>query len=233
MPIRAIHRQVARIALRASGRYGVALAGGNALLAHKVIDRYTADVDLFVPQEGPGFRVAAAAVEHALRDAGYQLTPVDRATDLAADIADGLAEWDVVAPDGETTQVQVAFFDRLREPVQIRGIGPVLDLDDVIANKVGALVTRGELRDYLDVAALLEQRSPADLVTLARQLDPNLGDHELGYVGNNLDRIDDLAFSRYGPDVAAWVRERFADWPRTAAAELEEAQADIDDAGDR
>jgi len=71
MPIRAIHRRVANIALQAAGRYGVALAGGNALLAHQIIDRYTDDVDLFVPQEGTGFRAAAAAVEDALRQAGY------------------------------------------------------------------------------------------------------------------------------------------------------------------
>lgn len=221
MPIRAIHRRVARIALRASGRYGAALAGGNALLAHKIIDRYTADVDLFVPLVGPGFREAAAAVESSLRDAGYQLTPVDRAGDLenfAADIADGLAEWDVAAPDGETTQVQVAFFDRLREPVQFRGIGPVLSLDDVIAGKVSAASTRGELRDYLDVAAILEHRTPAEVIALARELDPGLEDHELASAGDNLDRVDDLAFARYGPDVAAWVRARFADWPRSPEA---------------
>lgn len=217
MPIRAIHRRVARIALRASGRYGAALAGGNALLAHKIIDRYTADVDLFVPLEGSGFRVAATAVETALRDAGYQLTPVDRGEleAIAPDIADGLAEWDVTAPDGETTQVQVAFFDRLREPVQVRGIGPVLSLDDLIASKISAASTRSELRDYLDVAAILEHRTPAEVIALARELDPGLQDYELAATGDNLDKIDDLAFARYGPDVAGWVRDRFSDWPRS------------------
>jgi hypothetical protein len=84
MPIQAIHRRLARTALLAAGRYGVALAGGNALLAHQIIDRYTDDVDLFVPEEGAGFRAAASAVATALRDAGYQLTPVDRFGELCA-----------------------------------------------------------------------------------------------------------------------------------------------------
>jgi hypothetical protein len=218
MPIRAIHRRLARTALAAAGRYGAALAGGNALLAHQIIDRYTDDVDLFVPVEGPGFRAAVSAVEAALRDAGYQLAAVERfgrLESIVADIGDGLAEWDVTAPNGETTAVQVAFFDRLRDPVQVRGIGPVLAIDDVIANKVVALVTRSEIRDYLDVAAILEGHTPAGVIALARQLQPDLGDDEVAVAGDNLDRIDDLAFARYGPGMAAWVRSRLARWPRT------------------
>jgi len=162
MPIRAIHRRVANIALQAAGRYGVALAGGNALLAHQIIDRYTDDVDLFVPQEGTGFRAAAR-----------------RRGGRAA------AGW-------------------LR-----------LAIDDVIASKVGALVTRSEIRDYLDVAAILDGRTAAEVIALARQLQPDLEDDEFAVAGDSLDRIDDLAFARYGPNMAAWVRSRFTDWPRT------------------
>lgn len=223
MPIRAIHRRLAMTALQAAGRYGVALAGGNALLAHQIIDRYTDDVDLFVPQEGPRFLAAASAVETALRDAGYRLTPVDRfghLESIVADIGDGLAEWDVTTPDGETTQVQVAFFDRLRDPVEVRGIGPVLAIEDVIANKVAALVTRSEVRDYLDVAAILERRTPAEVIALARQLQPDLEDDEIAVAGDNLDRLDDLAFARYGPKSAAWARDRLADWPRSGKRPL-------------
>jgi len=44
MPVSGLHRQVAAIALRAAARYGFALGGGNALIAHGVIDRPTQDV---------------------------------------------------------------------------------------------------------------------------------------------------------------------------------------------
>ena len=66
MPIDALQREVATIALRTAARHGFALAGGNALIAHGIIDRPTDDVDLFSNQE-TAVTDAAAAVEDALR----------------------------------------------------------------------------------------------------------------------------------------------------------------------
>ncbi len=43
------HERLARVALRAAGRYGFALAGGYAIQAHGFLDRLSADVDLFAP----------------------------------------------------------------------------------------------------------------------------------------------------------------------------------------
>jgi hypothetical protein len=47
MPLNDLHRRVATIALRAANRYGFALGGGNALIAHGLITRPTQDVDPF------------------------------------------------------------------------------------------------------------------------------------------------------------------------------------------
>lgn len=44
MPLNELHRRVATIALRAAHRYGFALGGGNALIAHGLITRPTQDV---------------------------------------------------------------------------------------------------------------------------------------------------------------------------------------------
>jgi hypothetical protein len=43
------HERLARVALRAAGQYGFALAGGYAIQAHGFLDRLSADVDLFAP----------------------------------------------------------------------------------------------------------------------------------------------------------------------------------------
>ncbi len=62
MPVSALHRRVAAVALSATAGHGFALGGGNALLAHGVITRPTQDVDLFTDQER-GVEAAAGAVE--------------------------------------------------------------------------------------------------------------------------------------------------------------------------
>lgn len=132
MPVTALHAQVARIAMGAAAGHGFALGGGNALLAYGLISRPTRDVDLFTDQE-MGVQAAAGAVDAALRDAGFEMERRDQAVGLA-DVFPGmgepLAEWVVTAADGEQMLLQMAYFDRGREPV-IMEIGAVLDLEDV------------------------------------------------------------------------------------------------------
>jgi hypothetical protein len=72
------------------------------------------------------------------------------------DMGQGLAEWIVTAPAGAQTVLQLAYFDRSREPVAME-IGPVLAVEDVAGGKVCALASRVEPRDYTDTARMLEQ----------------------------------------------------------------------------
>jgi hypothetical protein len=140
MPVSDLHREVATLALRAAARHGFALGGGNALIAHGVIDRPTQDVDLFTDRER-GVAVAADAVEAALRAAGYS---AEKQADMfgLAEVFEGLdeqlAEWIITAPDGREMVLQMAYFDRGHRPV-IMEFGPVLDLDDVLGGKVARL----------------------------------------------------------------------------------------------
>jgi hypothetical protein len=53
-------------------------------------------------------------------------------------MGEGLAEWIVTTPGGEQVVLQMAYFERCREPV-VMGIGPVLDIDDIAGGKVCAL----------------------------------------------------------------------------------------------
>ena len=95
MPISELQREVATIALRAAARNGFALAGGNALIAHGIIDRPTDDVDLFSNEE-TGVAAAADAVESALVEAGFLAERRDRMAglgDIFEGMGEGLAEW--------------------------------------------------------------------------------------------------------------------------------------------
>jgi hypothetical protein len=218
MPVRKLHRQVATIALRAAARHGFALGGGNALIAHGIIDRYTADVDLFTDEEA-GVAAAAGRAEAALRDAGLEAERQDQSAGLADvfdGMGDGLAEWIVTAPGGEQILLQMAYFDRDRRPV-IMDVGPVLDLEDVVGGKVCALVSRAEPRDYVDTAAALERYSVAQVIGFARRLDPGLRDQDFADAGQRLDRMGDGAFLPFGlsPEGITELRARLAGWPRT------------------
>jgi hypothetical protein len=221
MPVSELHTRVASAALAASAGHGFALAGGNALLAHGLISRPTQDVDLFTDQEH-GVDAAAHAVEAALREAGFEVQREQDASGLAdifPGMGEGLAEWTVTAPDGGTLTVQLAYFDRSLDPVTM-DIGPVLDLEDVAGGKICALASRVEPRDYADTARMLERFSLAELIGFAHRLDPGLTARDFADAGQQLDQIDDIAFTRYGlsHQEVATLRDRFTVWPRTAQA---------------
>jgi Nucleotidyl transferase AbiEii toxin, Type IV TA system len=217
MPVDDLQRQVAQIALRAAARHGFALGGGNALIAHGVVDRPTEDVDLFT-DEDDGVTAAAGVVEAALREAGFAAERQDRLSDLAEVIyglEDGLAEWIVTGPDGRRTMLQLARIDRDRRPVAM-DVGPVLDLEDVVGSKVCALASRAEVRDFVDTAAALQRYTVAELIGFARRLDPGLTDEDFADAGARLDRLADRVFDRYGlsPADVTRLRARLAGWPR-------------------
>jgi hypothetical protein len=218
MPIDELQREVATIALRTAARHGFALAGGNALIAHGIIDRPTDDVDLFSDQE-TAVAAAADAVEGALRAAGFEAERRDQAgglEDVFYGLGEGLAEWVITAPGGEQTMLQMAYFDRTRGPVTM-DVGPVLDLEDLAGSKVCALASRVEPRDYVDTAAALQRYTADQLISFARRLDPGLEGRDFADAGTQLDRMPDGLFTRYGltPQDVARLRQQFAAWPRS------------------
>ena len=218
MPVSELHREVAAIALRAAAPHGFALGGGNALIAHGIIERPTQDVDVFSDIEG-GVEAAAEAVEAALREAGLGTERRDKTgglADIFYGMGEGLAEWIVTAPGGDQMMLQMAYFDRARRPV-IMDIGPVLDLEDVIGGKVCALASRIEPRDYVDTAAALEHYSAEQMIGFARRLDPGLTDRDFADAVQRLDQWGDGVFAPFGlgPKDVAELRARFAAWPRT------------------
>lgn len=92
----------------------------------------------------------------------------------------------------------------------------MLHVEDLVASKMAALISRREVRHYIDVAAALGRYSLAELLDLARRRDPGLEPDDIDAVGHYLDRLNDDRFARYGLDQAqvAAVREALAIWPR-------------------
>jgi len=217
MPLDELHRRVATVALRVATRYGFALGGGNALIAHGLITRPTQDVDLFTNEE-TGVGAAADSVEAALLDAGFEAEREDDdagLSDIFEGMGDGLAEWTVTAPDGRRMMLQMAYFDRAAQPVPM-DVGPVLSLEDVVGGKVCALAGRAEPRDYIDTAAALKLFTIEEAIGFARRLDAGLEDRDFADAARRLDRWGDGVFAPFGlspADVAA-LRDAFSNWPR-------------------
>lgn len=208
--------EVARIALAAAGGHGFALAGGQALIAHGLINRPTEDIDLFTDEVG-GVRAAVEPVVAALSRAGLDVREVRETSELG-EVFDGfdldMIEFEV-ARDDQIVRLELVYFGRARRPV-IMDIGPVLHIEDVIGTKVAALATRAYPRDFIDVAAALTRYNREQLMDLGRRADPAVTEDEFAAAMRRLDRLDDTVFALYQrtPSQIAEIRTRFAAWPR-------------------
>jgi hypothetical protein len=205
-------RDVARIALAVADKHGFVLGGGVAWLVNGLVQRPTEDVDLFTDTED-GVSAAAGEVTDALRKAGYSVAR-ETTDELFDGMADNLREF-LVADGDKALRLTLCRLERHRAPV-VMDVGPVMHLDDLVATKVAALVSRREVRDYIDVAAALD-RYPLDrILALARAADPGIEEDDLADAGRYLDRLDDARFTVYGLGLAdiSKLRERLATWPR-------------------
>ncbi len=218
--LEAFQAEVARVALRAIGPSGFALAGAGALIAHGVVTRPTEDLDLFSPTpEGPAH--VSSMLQDALRAAGYEVTVLEAASQHGGEFVRLN-----VQGTGHRVQVDVARDWRQHQPVQL-AVGPVLHLDDAVASKVTAMIGRGLPRDYLDVFAAAQRFDRERLLLLAFQRDPGLRVLDVALAMRQLDRLPDEPFIGYGITAAQLeqVRRGFDSWPRDAAHDLQAKRA--------
>src|ERR1700685_131116 len=113
------HERIARIALAAGARYGLALADGYAVSAHGMGSRPSGDVDLFTSWQHRGeFPELTAAVVKALEVAGYKVSVI-----MSAETFTRLT---LASPEGRAEEkVELAVDWRAHDPVQL-AVGPGL-----------------------------------------------------------------------------------------------------------
>lgn len=161
MSLDPLHKWVARIVFDLPQARNVAIAGGNAMLAHRLVVRPTQDLDLFTPVASEvdplvssladALRAQSAQVEVHRRDPGF-------------------ARLTVETVDGRQVAVEIAHDARLRDAVQL-DFGRVLHPDEVAADKTLALFGRAAARDLVDVAALTSRYTLQRLCALAEEKD--------------------------------------------------------------
>lgn len=162
----AAQRHVAAIALTTLGSRQFALAGSGAIREHGIARRATADVDLFTSDtDSLAFREAIDDVVAHLRSVGLQVEERVR--------HERFARLTVTDAQANVVELDLGVDWRECEPV-VLGIGPVLDIVDAVGNKVSALYSRAEARDYIDVDAIRRSGrvSDAQLLSSAAERDP-------------------------------------------------------------
>jgi hypothetical protein len=217
----AFQRHVASVVLGEIGSAGFALSGSGAIREHGITDRPTRDVDLFATSAtGPeAFAAALAASEDVLREHGYEVTQTRSTPQFAR-----LLVQSVNGPDpGPVVEIDLAIDWRAEPPAQL-AIGPVLALGDAVGNKVAAVYSRGEARDYLDLDAIRqsERFTDSELLTLAKEHDPGF---ETAMFTQQLRRVRDLSpveTAEYGITAShlEQIKSRLGAW----VAELVESQ---------
>ena len=204
-----VQREVTRTAL--DGLAGFALAGSGAIREHGLIERPTEDVDLFTTSQDPtAFAGAVEQVTARLQGSGYTVEE----TRCSAQFA----RLHVESADGLQVDVDLGVDWRRDEPVRLE-VGAVLSLADAVGNKVGALYSRGEARDYLDVDAIRGSGPFSDAQLVAAVAERDAG-FDLGMFAWRLDAarrvsLDDV--SRYGvtADELGAVTARCTQWAAT------------------
>lgn len=151
-----------RMVLAAVGRLDTsasfALAGGAALIVHGVVNRTTRDLDLFTEERGHVPTLQQTLTDELVAN-GLGVTIISASTTFVR------LEVHEPASD-ERIEIDLGVDVRMAAPVTT-DIGRVLSIDELAADKMLALYGRAELRDFLDVADLLERFPKERLVELA------------------------------------------------------------------
>jgi hypothetical protein len=204
-----LQERLVQLGLFSLAEFGFALAGGYALQAHGLVDRLSEDVDLFTDRWDPQeFARAVRTVSAAYIQAGLAVTVIRQ--------AETFARLQVSDPSsGQEGSVDLAADIRVGPLVQLSG-EPVIAEGDAVANKTAAVFSRGEARDYIDLAAILAsgRYRREELMTLAAGADGGFDRAIFAQALAGVDRFPDEEFARYGvdSDQIATVRAAMRAW---------------------
>jgi len=178
------------------------------MLAHGLVTRPTADVDLFSPDKDD--------IPRLHRDLVAALTADGLAVHVDLESED-FVRLGVEETDGGRLEVEIAWDARLFPPVRM-SIGPVLSEAELAADKALALFGRAYARDLVDVAALVTRLGAERVLELASTKDDGFSTGVFVRALEVAAGRPDEEFRRLGLDRAAVAELR--GWARGWAAGL-------------
>lgn len=214
MPLSDLQAHVARTITEIPEAQDFVLAGGAAMSILGIGDRTTNDLDYFATAARAVDEVRPA-IERGLRHAGLTVT-LERAEP-------GFARY-VISDAADRTLLDLAYDYRLLPPQQTP-FGPVLDRDELAADKTLALFGRAEPRDFVDVYQLRASYTHEQLCDLAVRKDPGF---DRDHFRRALDAIARHDRAEFGLDDRHYtaMRREFANWAVELGAEVARKQVD-------
>jgi predicted nucleotidyltransferase component of viral defense system len=198
--------------------FPLVLTGGYAVQAHRIVDRFSRDIDM-ATDSALTMEAIVSAVIDGLTERNWQVEVIG---------VDPHGARMMVTDPGTGEQCEL---DILREsfssPPETTPYGPVLALDDVIGTKVRALAGRGLPRDLIDIHAASRLRTMTELEALGRRhaWDDEFSLEDLKFRLDGADWYDNQAFAEYGltdhdiSDLRRWAQSWSDDINRRLYAE--------------
>lgn len=210
--------ELTKLLLRIIGEDGFALAGGQAAIAHGIVDRETEDIDLFSNRLKDNVlpHAASKAIERLQRQ-GYKVE-IDEAVSN-----DSFFRAHIEDTSGERIKVELGYDYREWPTVQM-DVGPVIDIRDFIASKLNAFCGREKIRDTIDTYGILQngQWTEEQIVALAADMDSGFNLPLLAARLELEQTRPDSAFAVFeiSPEQANAIRERMLAWEHNIRAHL-------------
>lgn len=195
---------------------GFVLTGGTALAAFYLFHRVSEDLDLFTPNPEDMQEVERGILELSLRE-GWAVKPERRSPFFCrVFFTEAGSEWPL--------KVDLAYDPGpwFGSPMETQGIR-VDSLENIGANKVTALMSRGEARDFIDLYFILKETPLTfdQLLEMAKQKDPGLKEFYLaGFIHQQIRRwrslpslplrkpLDPADFQRFYEELAEALMRR-------------------------
>jgi hypothetical protein len=183
MALSELQARIARVFFTLPESSGFALAGGSALLAQRLIDRTTKDLDLF-GTEREVISSAAEALLKALAEDGLSCDEVVRhPTFVRLRASDGV----------DTTEIDVSY-DWQWRPSVATPVGPARSPEELAVDKLLALHGRAAPRDYIDVFTLAKGHGIEQMLEWAPEKDAGFSLYFLAEGIGNIVRLDRQLF---------------------------------------
>ncbi len=178
-----LQKQIAHAVFASTPDSELALAGGAALISLGLVERATIDLDFFTTT--PRVGEVVEAIVPALEGEGLNVR-TERAEDTFVRL--------VVTGGSESCQVDVAQDFRLR-PAVAGSLGPTLTAEELAADKMLALSSRAEPRDYVDVFFLALRFERQRLLEVAKEKDLGFDEAVFGQMLAAIERLDREEFT--------------------------------------